>query len=63
LPALPQRPRRRRLAVGWLVLSAVIALLALAILAAIVDRGEIVARWPAAARLYTWVGIPPGVPR
>jgi hypothetical protein len=44
-------------------LGAVIALLALAILAAIVDRGEVVARWPAAARLYAWVGIPPAVPR
>ena len=59
----PQRPRRRRPAVRWVVLGVVIVLLALAVLVAIAARSEVVARWPAAARLYALAGLtatPPG---
>jgi len=43
------QPRRR--AVGWVVLGLIVALLALAVLAAVMARKEVVALWPAAARL------------
>ncbi len=55
----PLRTPRRRLAVGWFVLGVMIVLLALAILAAIVARGEVTATWPTAARLYAWAGLSP----
>jgi len=51
---------RRRPAVGWIVLGVVFVLLALAVLVTIAARGEIVATWPAAARLYALVGLPVG---
>src|SRR5215472_5125719 len=41
-----QRPPRRRRAVGWGVLGAVLVLLVLAALAAIIARKEVVAAWP-----------------
>ena len=56
MPA-PQRRPRRRVAVGWVVLGVIFALLSLAILAAIVARKEVAARWPAAGRLYALVGL------
>jgi hypothetical protein len=49
--------------VGWVVLGVVVVLLAVAVLAAIMARKEVVALWPAAARLYTAAGLtaaPPG---
>jgi len=55
------QPRRR--AVGWVVLGLIVALLALAVLAAVMARKEVVALWPAAARLYAAAGLtaaPPG---
>jgi hypothetical protein len=55
----PQRRQRRRLAVGWGVLGAVLVLLVLAILTAIIARNEVVAAWPAAARLYAFAGFSP----
>jgi len=58
-----QRHVRRRLAVGWGVLGAIFVLLTLAIIAAIIARKEVVAMWPAAARLYALGGLsaaPPG---
>jgi predicted Zn finger-like uncharacterized protein len=58
VPTLQQGPRRRR-AVGWVVLSVMLALLALAILAAIIARNEVAAMWPAAARLYGFAGFSP----
>ena len=59
LPApAPQRPPRRRLALGWVVLGGIFLLLALAVLAAIIARSEVVATWPAAARLYALAGLP-----
>jgi hypothetical protein len=51
---------RRRPAVGWIVFGAAFVLLVLAVLVAIAARGEIVATWPAAARLYALVGLPVG---
>jgi hypothetical protein len=56
MPA-PQRGPRRRVAVGWVVLGMIFALLSLAILAAIVARKEVAAMWPAAARLYALAGL------
>jgi hypothetical protein len=56
MPA-PQRRPRRRMAVGWVVLGVIFALLSLAILAAIVARKEVAAMWPAAARLYALAGL------
>jgi hypothetical protein len=53
----PQRRPRRRVAVGWVVLGMIFALLSLAILAAIVARKEVAAMWPAAARLYALAGL------
>ena len=61
LPA-PQRPSRRRPGVGWIVAGVVSVLLALAVLGAIIARGEAVATWPAVARLYALVGLPVGPP-
>src|SRR5271165_5510859 len=59
LPAPPpERRPHRRLAMGWGVLGVVLVLLALAILAAIVARKEVVAIWPGAARLYALAGLP-----
>jgi Protein of unknown function (DUF3426) len=43
--------------VGWIVLGVIVALLAFAILAAIIARKEVVAMWPAAARLYALAGL------
>jgi hypothetical protein len=56
--AVPDPPRhlRRRRAVGWSVLGAIFGLLALAALAAIIARKEVVAMWPATARLYAFTG-------
>jgi hypothetical protein len=62
MPAPQQRPRRR-VAVGWVALGMIFALLALALLAAIIARKEVTAMWPAATRLYALVGLsgaPPG---
>jgi predicted Zn finger-like uncharacterized protein len=59
---MPQRRLRRRPGVGWIVLGAVFVLLALAVLVAIVARGEIAAAWPAAGRLYALVGLTIGPP-
>jgi hypothetical protein len=56
MPA-PQRRPRRRVAVGWVVLGMIFALLSLAIFAAIVARKEVAAMWPAAARLYALAGL------
>ena len=56
MPAQQRRPRRR-VAVGWVVLGVIFALLSLAILAAIVARKEVAAMWPAAARLYALAGL------
>ena len=56
MPA-PQRHPRRRLAVGWSVLAVIFVLLALAIVATIIDRKEVVAMWPAAARFYALAGL------
>jgi len=58
LPA-PQRQPRRRRAIGWAVLGTIVALLALAMIAATIARTEVVAIWPAAARLYTLAGFSP----
>jgi len=55
----PQRQPRRRLAIGWGVLGTVVALLALALVAATIARSEVVAMWPAAARLYALAGFSP----
>ena len=43
-----------------MALSTVIVLLALATLAAVVDRREVVAKWPAAARFYALAGMRSG---
>jgi hypothetical protein len=40
------------------VLGLVSVLLVLAVLAVIIARGEVMATWPAAARLYAWAGLP-----
>jgi predicted Zn finger-like uncharacterized protein len=61
LPAR-QRPSRRRPGVGWVVLGVVFVLLPLAVLLAILARGEIAAMWPATARLYALVGLAVGSP-
>ncbi len=54
----PRRRQRRRSAVSWVVLGLVSVLLVLAVLAVIIVRGEVMATWPAAARLYAWAGLP-----
>jgi predicted Zn finger-like uncharacterized protein len=59
---MPRRPSRHRPGVGSIVLGAVFVLLAVAILVAIIARGEIAAMWPATARLYALVGLPVGPP-
>ncbi|MGH7114761.1 MAG: zinc-ribbon domain-containing protein [Stellaceae bacterium] len=53
----PRPPRRSR---GWTRTGVIVLifLLVCAVLAGIVGRGEIVAAWPAAARLYALVGLP-----
>jgi predicted Zn finger-like uncharacterized protein len=56
VPASRGRPRGRQ-TVGWIVLGVIVALLAFAILAAIIARKEVVAMWPAAARLYALAGL------
>jgi hypothetical protein len=58
----PRRRARRRSAVGWAALGLVLVLLALAVLAGIIARGEVVAMWPAAARLYALAGLPEAPP-
>ena len=58
VPALQPQPRRRR-AIGWGVLGTIVALLALALVAATIARTEVVAMWPAAARLYALAGFSP----
>jgi Protein of unknown function (DUF3426) len=40
------------------VLGLVFVVLALAAFAVIIARGDVVAAWPAAARLYAWAGLP-----
>jgi predicted Zn finger-like uncharacterized protein len=57
-PAPPQYQRRR--VVGWSVLGAILGLLLLAGLAAIIARKEVVAMWPATARLYAVAGLSAG---
>lgn len=52
---VPQRHRHGWVAVGFLML---IALLILALLAGIIAREEVVAMWPPAGRLYALVGLP-----
>lgn len=47
---------------GWVVLGVIFALLALAILAAVVARKEVVAMWPVTARLYASAGLPAAPP-
>jgi predicted Zn finger-like uncharacterized protein len=54
----PQRRPRRRPALGWIVLGLAFASIVLAIFVAIIARGDIVAMWPAAARLYALAGLP-----
>ena len=55
---VPTPPRlRRRRAVGWTVLGALFGLLLLAGLAAIIARREVVAMWPATARIYAVAGL------
>jgi Protein of unknown function (DUF3426) len=56
MPA-PQRHPRRQLAVGWSVLGIIFVLLALAIVATIIARKEVVAMWPAAAQFYALAGL------
>jgi hypothetical protein len=56
MPA-PQRHPRRRQAVGWSVLGIIFVLLALAIVATIIARKEVVAMWPSAARFYALAGL------
>jgi uncharacterized protein DUF3426 len=36
----------------------VFVILVLAVLAVIIARGDVIATWPAAARLYAWAGLP-----
>ena len=60
MPALTRTPRRRT-AIGWFVLGVVIVLVALVILVALFARNEVAANWPAAARLYAWVGLAPNL--
>jgi predicted Zn finger-like uncharacterized protein len=55
VPAPPQHQRRR--VVGWIVLGAIFGLLLLAAVAAIIARKEVVAMWPATARLYAAAGL------
>ncbi len=57
VPAAPRRARRRS-AVSWAALGLVFVLLALAVLAGIIARGEVMAMWPATARLYAFAGLP-----
>jgi predicted Zn finger-like uncharacterized protein len=56
VPAPRRRPHRRS-AVSW-VLGLVLVLLVVAVLAVIIARGEVMAMWPAAARLYALAGLP-----
>jgi predicted Zn finger-like uncharacterized protein len=56
VPARRQRQRRRS-AVSW-VFGLVLVLLVVAVLAVIIARGEVMAIWPAAARLYALAGLP-----
>jgi len=56
MPASPRHERRWR-AVGWSVLGAIFGLLVLAVLAAIIARREVVAMWPATARVYALAGL------
>lgn len=59
-PHRKDNDRRRRSALRWLVVA---ALLTLAVLAGIVvARGAVVALWPPAARLYSLVGLSPEPP-
>jgi len=56
VPAPPRHQRRWR-GVGWSVLGAIFGLLVLAVLAAILARREVVAMWPATARVYALTGL------
>jgi hypothetical protein len=62
LPVPPSRRYPRRRLAGWSVLGVILVLLALAILAAIIARKEVVAMWPPAARLYALAGLPAAPP-
>jgi len=55
VPAPRRRARRRS---SWVVLGLVIVVLVVAALAVIIARGDVMAMWPAAARLYAWAGLP-----
>jgi predicted Zn finger-like uncharacterized protein len=50
----PASPRRGHSGLGWVI---VILLIGAAVVAAIVARDQIIARWPSAARLYDLVGL------
>ena len=55
---VPARPRlRRRRAVGWSLLGTLFGLLVLGGLALVIGRREVVAMWPATARLYAVAGL------
>jgi hypothetical protein len=58
LPVPAPRRRARRRSVGWAALGVVLVLLAIAVLAGIIARGEVMAMWPATARLYALAGLP-----
>jgi predicted Zn finger-like uncharacterized protein len=54
----PRRRARGWSAVSWAALGLVFVLLVLAVVAVIIARGEVIASWPAAARLYALAGLP-----
>jgi predicted Zn finger-like uncharacterized protein len=54
----PRRRVRGWSAVSWAALGLVFVLLVLAVVAVIIARGEVIASWPAAARLYALAGLP-----
>jgi len=58
VPAPQQRRPRRRSTLNRVVIASVLVLLVLAVFATIVARGEVIAVWPATARLYALLGLP-----
>ncbi len=63
VPPRPQPPppssrqdRYGRAALGWIALTVLVALFALAVLIETVGRDRVVAIWPSAARFYAWIG-------